>query len=79
MEKIHTFYFFFEGFPNGQLVMAIGKTGVSWYKGVSGNTQTKRFFCIFRPKITCFYIHGGEYVHFTPKKCFLEAYSTKCP
>ena len=40
---------------------------------------TKRFFCTFGQKITYFYILGGQHVHLTPKKCFLEAHSTKCP
>ena len=34
--------------------------------------QTKRFFCTFGPKITYFYILGGQHVHLTPPKCFLE-------
>ena len=36
-------------------------------------SQTKRFFCTFGPKITYFYILGGQQVHLTPPKCFLEA------
>ena len=39
----------------------------------------KDFFCTAGPKITYFYILGGQHVYLTPKKCFLEAYSTKCP
>ena len=42
-------------------------------------SHTKRFFCTFGPKITYSYILGGQHVHLTPKKCFLEAHSTKCP
>ena len=38
-----------------------------------------KIFCIFGPKITYFHINRGQYVHLTPKKCFLGAYSTKCP
>ena len=41
-------------------------------------SHTKRFFCTFGPKITYSYILGGQHVHLTPKKCFLEAHSTKC-
>ena len=39
----------------------------------------KEFFCTFGPKITYFYVLGGQHVHLTPKKCCLEAYSTKYP
>ena len=42
-------------------------------------SQTKRFFCTFGPKITNFYILGGQHVHLTPKKRFLEAQTTSCP
>ena len=42
-------------------------------------SHTKRFFCTFGPKITYSYILGGQHVHLTSKKCFLEAHSTKCP
>lgn len=42
-------------------------------------SHTKRFFCTFGPKITYSYILGGQHVHLTPKKCFIEAHSTKCP
>ena len=42
-------------------------------------SQTKRFSCTFGQKITYFYILGGQHVHLTPQKCFLEAFSTKCP
>ena len=35
---------------------------------------TKRFFSTFGQKITCFYVFGGQHVHLTPKKCFLEAF-----
>ena len=36
-------------------------------------------FCTFEPKIIYFYILGGQHVHLTSRKCFLEAYPTKCP
>ena len=42
-------------------------------------SHKKRFFCTFGPKITYSYILRGQHIHLTPKKCFLEAYSTKCP
>ena len=42
-------------------------------------SHTKRFFCTFGPKITYSYILGGQHVHLTPQKCFIEAHSTKCP
>ena len=32
-----------------------------------------------RLKITYFFVLRGQHVHLTPQKCFLEAYSTKCP
>ena len=33
----------------------------------------------FGQKITYFYLLGGLHVQLTPKKCFLEAFSTKSP
>ena len=41
--------------------------------------KTIRFFFPFGPKITYFYILGGQHVQLTPQKCFLKAYSTSCP
>ena len=38
----------------------------------------KDFFCTFGPKISYFYILGGQHVHLTAPKCFSEAYSTSC-
>ena len=42
-------------------------------------SHIKRFFCTFWPKIIYFYILGGQHVHMTHQKCFLEACTTKCP
>ena len=28
---------------------------------------------------TFFYVLGGQHVHLTPKKCFLDDFSTECP
>ena len=42
-------------------------------------SHTKRFFSTFGPKITYSNILWGQQVHLTPQKCFLEAYSKKCP
>ena len=48
----------------------------NFFKKFFGHTShTKRFFCTFGPKVTYSYILGGQHVHLTPKKCFLEVYS----
>ena len=66
---------------NSYMIMRIGfmKKKFQFFQFFGHPSHTKRFFCTFGPKITYSYILGGQYVHLTPKKCFLEAFSKKCP